>query len=110
MSLIKVSTCKQPVQRFDCNITSDIKKFIEYGRMALEIGNKSGIDRYSGIHRYLLDEGEYAWMPVKERVIFNPAPTLFKSGIADYYAETLSAGHPQRLRGYDNYKGRLLFV
>ena len=47
MSLIRVSTCKQPVQHFDCNIISDIKKLIEYGRIALEIGNKSGIDKYS---------------------------------------------------------------
>ena len=107
MSLIRVSTFKQPVQRFDCNITSDIKKLIEYGRMALEIGNKSGIDRYSGIHRYLLDGGEHAWMPVKERIIFNPAPTLFKSGIADYYADTVSAGHPNRLYGFAKFEGQL---
>lgn len=107
MSLIKVSTCKQPVQRFDCYVNSNMTKLIECGRTALDIGNKSGIDRYSGIHRYLLDEGQYAWMPVKERLIFNPAPTLFKRGIADYHAETLSAGHPLRLRGYDRYQGRL---
>ena len=107
MSLIRVSTCKQPVQRFDCSIMSDIKKLIEYGRMALEIGNKSGIDRYSGIHRYLLDEGEYAWMPVKERVIFNPAPTLFKSGIADSSPDTMRAGHPDRLYGFAKFEGQL---
>jgi hypothetical protein len=75
--------------------------------MALEIGNKSGIDRYSGIHRYLLDEGEYAWMPVKERIIFNPAPTLFKRGIVDYYADTMSAGHPNRLYGFAKFEGQL---
>lgn len=107
MSLIKVDTCKQPVQRFDCNITSDIREFIEYGRMALEIGNKSGIDRHSGIHRYLLDEGQYAWMPVKERLIFNPAPTLFKAGRAEYYADTMSAGHPNRLYGFAKFEGQL---
>ena len=86
---------------------SDIKKLIKYGRMALEIGNKSGIDRYSGIHRQLLDKGEYVWMPVKEHVIFNPAPTLFKSGIADYYADTMSAGHPNRLYGFAKFEGQL---
>ena len=107
MNVIRVSTCKQPVQRFGCNITSDIKKLIEYGRMALEIGNKSGIDRYSGIHRYLLDGGEHAWMPVKERVIFNPAPTLFKSGIADYYVDTMRAVHPYRLYGFAKSEGQL---
>ena len=107
MSLIRVSTCKQPVQRFDCNIMSDIKKLIGYGRMALEIGNKSGIDRYSGIHRYLLDGGEHAWMPVKECIIFNPAPTLFKSGIVDYYADTMRAEHPNRLYGFAKFEGQL---
>ena len=101
MNVIRVSTCKQPVQRFGCNITSDIKKLIEYGRMALEIGNKSGIDRYSGIHRYLLDGGEHAWMPVKEHLIFN------KNGEAEYYAETMSAGHPDRLYGFAKSEGQL---
>ena len=101
MSLIKVSTCKQPVQSFDCSIMSDIKKFIEYGRIALEIGDKSGIDRYSGIHRYLLDEGKYMWMPAKEHLIFN------KNGEAEYYAETMSAGHPDRLYGFAKFEGQL---
>lgn len=105
MSLIKVTTCKQPVQKFECYITSKKARLIECGRIALEIGNKSGIDRYSGIHRYLLDEGKYAWMPVKERIIFSPAPTLFKQGIANYYAETLSAEHSTRLWGWDDLRG-----
>ena len=46
-------------------------------------------------------------MPIKERVIFNPAPTLFKSGIADYYADTMSAGHPNRLYGFAKFEGQL---
>ena len=107
MSLIKVSTCKQPVQRFDIAINSKLSSIIECGRIAMEIGNKSGIDKYSGIHRYLLDEGKYAWMPAKERIIFNPAPTLFKKGIAEYYADTMSAGHPNRLYGFAKFEGQL---
>lgn len=44
-------------------------------------------------------------MPVKERIIFSLAPTLFKQGIANYYAETLSAEHPTRLWGWDDLRG-----
>lgn len=107
MSLIRVSTCKQPVQRFDCDITRDIEFIIQYGRIAMDIDRTSGIDEYCGIHRYLLDEGEHVWMPVKERVIFNPAPTLFKSGIVEYYADIMRAEHPKRLYGFAKFEGQL---
>ena len=107
MSLIKVSTCKQPVQHIECNAWSKLSSLYECGRISLDIGNKTGIDHYSGIYRYILDEGKYVWLPVKEHVEFDPPPKMLKPGVACYYAETMSAGHPERLRGFAKFEGQL---
>ncbi len=99
MSLIKVTTCKQPVQTYEVKYND--KNPYNIGRLCLEIGNNSGIDRHSGLHRYLLDEGKYAWLPAKEKLIWKKRGNLFCKGIVEYHLETLSAGHPFRL-GYDS--------
>lgn len=106
MSLIKVSTYRQPPQRYSFSKQSELKDVLLSGRVSLNIQCSTGIDTYSGIHRYILDNGN-CWMPAKECVIIQKYSTLFKRGLAEYYVDTISAGHPNRLRGYNKNIGQL---